>query len=425
MQFGHFLFTQGRLDDAREQYESALEALPGYVHATAGHARIAAAIERYDEAISLYSAVVERQPVLEYVAALGDVYRAAGREADAQRQYDLVGVIDELYKANGINTDTELAIFFANHHSGEGSLEEAVTQAQAAYAARPASITAADALSWVLYKAGRYDEALVYSKEAVRLGTNDPLLLFHAGIINFRAGNDDVARDYLTRATDANPRFSVLYADEAAAALAELNATVEGHAMSRRTLLALALAAPVFALIVAGLTRPESAAAHPLGNFTVNRYSRLELYSDAIRVRYVLDMAEIPAFQEIGEIDSDGDGEPGPTESEAYLDRKTDDLASNLNLSVNGSTAALELLSSEITYPEGQAGLKTLRIELLLESSWLPIPMFPSTTAMKTTQTAWAGKRSWCDRPKALSYRAPLPLVMKSAQSSQPTRRTY
>ena len=44
---------------------------------------------------------------------------------------------------------------------------------------------------------------------------------------------------------------------------------------------------------------PSLADAHPLGNFTVNRYARIELYSDAVRVRYVLDMAEIPAFQEI------------------------------------------------------------------------------------------------------------------------------
>jgi tetratricopeptide (TPR) repeat protein len=226
VQYGHFLFTQGRLDEAAAQYESALEALPGYVHATAGQARVAAAYERYDEAIGLYTAVVERQPVLEYVAALGDVYAAARREADAQRQYDLVAVIDQLYKANGINTDTEVSIFLADHPSGGGRLEDALYQAQAGYAARPASIAAADALAWALYKAGRLEEALVYSKEAVRLGTADPLLLFHAGMINFEAGNHDVARDYLSRAVDANPRFSVLYADEAAGALADLNASV-------------------------------------------------------------------------------------------------------------------------------------------------------------------------------------------------------
>jgi tetratricopeptide (TPR) repeat protein len=226
VQYGHFLFTQGKLDEAARQYEAALEALPGYVHATAGQARVAASKKRYDVAIDLYTTVVERYPVLEYVVALGDGYRAAGREGDAQRQYDLVAVIDQLYKANGINTDTEVALFLADHPSAEGRLEDGLDQAQAAYAARPASIAAADALAWALHRTGRDGEALVYSRKAVRLGTKDPLLLFHAGMINYQAGNRDDARDYLSRAVEANPRFSVLYAAEAASVLAELNAAV-------------------------------------------------------------------------------------------------------------------------------------------------------------------------------------------------------
>jgi hypothetical protein len=87
-------------------------------------------------------------------------------------------------------------------------------------------------------------------------------------------------------------------------------------------LLVLALVAPALALVATGDAEPEPAAAHPLGNFTVNRYSRLELYSDAVRVRYVLDMAEIPAFQEIEAIDANGDGEPDGSESEVYLAEK-------------------------------------------------------------------------------------------------------
>jgi ABC-type nickel/cobalt efflux system permease component RcnA len=138
--------------------------------------------------------------------------------------------------------------------------------------------------------------------------------------------------------------------------------------MRRRLILVIALAAAGLALVGPGFSRPESAAAHPLGNFTVNRYSRLDLYSDAVRVRYVLDIAEIPAFQEIGEIDANGDGETDPAESEVYLARKATDIADNLHLSLNGSPAALQLLSSDITFPEGQAGLRTLRIGLLLHS---------------------------------------------------------
>ncbi|HEU0020640.1 MAG TPA: hypothetical protein VFR55_03065 [Dehalococcoidia bacterium] len=54
--------------------------------------------------------------------------------------------------------------------------------------------------------------------------------------------------------------------------------------------------------------RPGVVLAHPLGNFTINHYSRVELAADAVRLRYILDMAEIPAFQEMSEIDLNKDG---------------------------------------------------------------------------------------------------------------------
>jgi tetratricopeptide (TPR) repeat protein len=222
-QLANLHFNRGEFAGASEQYEASLSAFPGYIHALAGLARVAAADEDYERAIELYSEVVSRQPVLEHVALLGDVYRAAGREAEAQRQYDLASAIDSLYRANGINTDLETALFLADH---DLRLDEALAQAQTAYHAQPGSIRAADGLSWALYKAGRYDEAAVYSRAALRLGTQDPLLLFHAGMISHESGDDDDARGYLSRALGANPRFSVLHADEAASLLAELNASV-------------------------------------------------------------------------------------------------------------------------------------------------------------------------------------------------------
>jgi len=222
-QLGNLYFNRGDFASASEQYEASLSAFPGYIHALAGLARVAAADEDYDQAIELYGEVVSRQPVLDHVAALGDVYRAAGREADAERQYDLASAIDSLYRANGINTDVEMALFLADH---ELRLDGALAQAQTAYQARPGSIRAADALSWALYKAGRYDEAAVYSREALLLGTQDPLLLFPAGMISHESGDDDDARGYLSSALELNPRFSVLHADEAAGVLAKLNASV-------------------------------------------------------------------------------------------------------------------------------------------------------------------------------------------------------
>ena len=162
------------------------------------------------------------------MAALGDVYRASGRDDEAQRQYDLVAAIDSLYRANGIDTGLEMALFLSDHRSAEGGIDEAIARARAVYQARPGSIRAADALSWALYKAGSYDEALVYSKEAVRLGTQDAMLLFHAGMISYRAGDQEAARDFLARALEVNPSFSVLYAEEAATMLHGLRSALRG-----------------------------------------------------------------------------------------------------------------------------------------------------------------------------------------------------
>jgi nickel/cobalt exporter len=71
---------------------------------------------------------------------------------------------------------------------------------------------------------------------------------------------------------------------------------------------ALAIAALIVSLMaVAGLAAPP-ASAHPLGNFTVNRYSGLVVAPGRVEVRYVLDMAEIPTFQTGPDIDANGDG---------------------------------------------------------------------------------------------------------------------
>jgi tetratricopeptide (TPR) repeat protein len=179
---------------------------------------VASAGGDYDRAIDLYTQVTQRQPLPQYVIALGDTYAAAGRGADAQRQYDLVGAIDQLYRANGINTDLQMALYFADH----GDPAEALRQAQAVHDLQPDNIYTADALSWALYRNARSSEAATYSEAALRLGTQDPLLLFHSGMIRFSLGDRDGARDLLGRAIALNPRFSLLHAGEAAGTLAQL-----------------------------------------------------------------------------------------------------------------------------------------------------------------------------------------------------------
>jgi len=114
--------------------------------------------------------------------------------------------------------------------------------------------------------------------------------------------------------------------------------------------------APLAALLaLVALVLPAAAGAHPLGNFSVNRLDIVRVSSDRVDVRYVLDQAEIPTFQERGRAPA------------ALLAAKRREIARALALEVNGRPVALRLRDAgRISFPRGQGGLRTTRVELAL-----------------------------------------------------------
>src|SRR5262245_62958766 len=105
-----------------------------------------------------------------------------------------------------------------------------------------------------------------------------------------------------------------------------------------------------------------TAAAHPLGNFTINHFSRLEIGSQQVAVRYVVDMAEIPAFQELQAIGSTGSELPPPAALAAYGDRVAAGYADALVLEVDGERVALRPTESRVTTPAGSGGLRNVTV---------------------------------------------------------------
>jgi tetratricopeptide (TPR) repeat protein len=130
-----------------------------------------------------------------------------------------VRAIQQLNTSAGMNVDMEMALFNADHGTDPAQV---VPQARAAYDARP-SIYGADTLAWALYRAGNYAEAQEYSQEALRLGTRDAMLHYHAGMIAYALEDLPLARHHLQQALTINPNFSIRYALQARALLAELN----------------------------------------------------------------------------------------------------------------------------------------------------------------------------------------------------------
>ena len=219
VQIGNLQFNLGQYDAADKEYALALGQFANYATALGGQGQVAAARGDLDRAKDLYTQAFDRIPLSTFAIALGDIAAKQGDTATAQRQYGLVRSLDKLYTANGQNTDLELALFFADHKL---SLDEALQRARAGYAARP-SIHGADVLAWTLYQSGKPREAQQYATESLKLGSRDPLLLFHAGMIAKANGDAASAKEMLGFVAATNPRFSLLFADDAAAALKELS----------------------------------------------------------------------------------------------------------------------------------------------------------------------------------------------------------
>lgn len=218
-QLGELAFGSGEVAAARDWYTRGLDLDPSYALNLAGMAKVAWARGGDDLAIRRYKDVADRYPAPEVVIALADLYRATGHATLADQQEDVVHAMQELAAANGVNIDLELALYDADHGDPSGAL----SAARAEWARRH-SIHVADAYAWALYANGRYRQASAFADRALVLGTRNALFFFHAGMIRLQLGDRDGARRDLARAVAINPNFSIQHADEAARALAGLEA---------------------------------------------------------------------------------------------------------------------------------------------------------------------------------------------------------
>ncbi|GHH18426.1 nickel transporter [Streptomyces lanatus] len=132
--------------------------------------------------------------------------------------------------------------------------------------------------------------------------------------------------------------------------------------MTPRRLLASG-AAVLTAACALALFPATGASAHPLGNFTVNRYDGLVAAPGELRVHHVEDLAEIPATQAKPDIEKAG--------MTQWARQRCANAAQGSEVTVDGRTVELTLNSSHARVRPGQAGLDTLRVECRLTA---PLP---------------------------------------------------
>lgn len=141
---------------------------------------------------------------------------------------------------------------------------------------------------------------------------------------------------------------------------------------------------------------PLTALAHPMGNFTINRYTRLELHPDQVQLYYIIDHAEVPALAELVKMDLDGNKVISEDEEHTYLDGQMSTLLDSLQVTIADEPLPLRPITARMAMPPGEDEMPTLRLEFDLAVS-LP-PETPPADGWQLTyrdSNVVANKQGW------------------------------
>jgi tetratricopeptide (TPR) repeat protein len=220
-------FNDGAMLAAEKQIEIALKEAPRNPRVLAAHGRLLAAKSDWSGAITAYRQSVEVTPTHDALCSLVDVLIASGDSEAAKVQVERVIAFHSSHAhahADGEEVhvhgpgNAQLALFLADH---DRDLDLALAEAEAACIAFP-NIGSFDALAWCQFKKGNHEAARTSIRKAMGWNTPDPLLNFHAGMIEAALGDTRNARSQLSRALQLNPRFHPRHSPEAVEKLAAL-----------------------------------------------------------------------------------------------------------------------------------------------------------------------------------------------------------
>lgn len=113
-------------------------------------------------------------------------------------------------------------------------------------------------------------------------------------------------------------------------------------------------------VILAFVLVTANAAAHPMGNFSISHYAGIHVAAKTVELEYIIDMAEIPTFQEM---------QQGDVHTQSWLTAESAALVRNLSLSVDGHTLTLKPISQNAIYPVGAGNLPTMKMGFIYRAA--------------------------------------------------------
>lgn len=132
--------------------------------------------------------------------------------------------------------------------------------------------------------------------------------------------------------------------------------------------------------------------AHPMGNFSVNHYSKITLSEKGIELRYILDLAEIPAYQLVQQANIVSDASDPRVAT--FLLAEGKEIGRGLSLLLDGTALPLRLVSKDILFPPGAGGLPTMKMGFVFEAAY-PVDKRGHTSELQFEDKNFAGHTGW------------------------------
>ena len=217
LKLGTLLLNEGKNDEAKEQFTTAVDTNPGDYKSMGFLARVEAASGNLSTAKEWGEKSIAVRPSVEVASLLEDIAAHDGNAEDETKYATMVDQVShpDMYAflrdpskvpsptSKPHTHDRLYAVYCADHKK---NLPDALVAAKKDLKARQ-DIYAYDTLAWVLHQMGRDVEAKPPMTRALSRGTIDAKMFYHAGMIDAALGNSALARSELSRALKINPQF--------------------------------------------------------------------------------------------------------------------------------------------------------------------------------------------------------------------------